>query len=135
LDGCPYSTGLWDWVATLYRQTDRVREDIQATLRSWRVQYTENEIVNLCWGLTPGFFIWEIWKERNKIIFHNESLPINNLIETIKQQLRETILSRKIHATTKNPSSKSNKFCKFCNWILRASTYQFTEIHRFMVVP
>ena len=100
LDGFPYSTGLWDQVATLYRQTNRVREDIQVTLRSWRVQYTDNEIVNLYWGLTPGFVIWEIWKEIKRRIFHNESLPINNLIETIKQQLREAILSRNIHATT-----------------------------------
>jgi hypothetical protein len=52
LYGFPYTTDLWDWVAILYHQTDRVREDILATLRNWRVQYTENEIVNLCWGLT-----------------------------------------------------------------------------------
>lgn len=122
LYGFPYTTDLWDWVAILYHQTDRVREDILATLRNWRVQYTENEIVNLCWGLTLGFVNWEIWKERNRTIFHNESLPIIKLIESIKNQLRETIPNRNLHSSTKNPSSQELQVLQ----ILQLDTQSFS---------
>jgi hypothetical protein len=55
LDGCSYTTEVWDWVAIVYRQTDRVKGDIRETLGNWREHYNENEMVNLCWGLTLGW--------------------------------------------------------------------------------
>jgi hypothetical protein len=106
LDGCTYTMEVWDWVAILYRQTDRVKDDIRATLGNWRGHYTENEMVNLCWGLTPGIVIWAIWKERNRRIFNNESLPFTKVVDSIKTQLRETVLSRNVLSSTNNPSSQ-----------------------------
>jgi hypothetical protein len=34
--------------------------DIRATLKNKKALYSENEVVNLCWGLTPVMVIWEI---------------------------------------------------------------------------
>jgi hypothetical protein len=94
LDECTYATEIWDWVAMGFLQTDRVKGDIRATLKNWKALYSENEVVNLCWGLTPGMVIWEIWKERNMRLFRNESYPTSKIVDTIKTQLRETVQSR-----------------------------------------
>jgi hypothetical protein len=96
LDECSYTTKVWDWVAIVFCQMDRVKGDIRATLGNWREHFSENELVNLCWGLTSGMVIWEIWKERNRRIFKNEALPITKVVESIKNQVRETTLSRNI---------------------------------------
>jgi hypothetical protein len=40
-------------------------------------------MVNLCWNLMPGMIIWEIWKEMNRCIFRNASLPEEKLKEAI----------------------------------------------------
>jgi hypothetical protein len=32
-------------------------------------------MVNLYWNLTLGMIIWAIWKEQNRHIFRNESIP------------------------------------------------------------
>jgi hypothetical protein len=72
-------------------QTDRVKGDIRATLRNWKEHYSENEVVNLCWDLTSGMVIWEIWKEINRRLFRNESHSISNIMDYIKTQIRETM--------------------------------------------
>jgi hypothetical protein len=55
---------------------------------------SENEEVNLCWTLIPGMIIWTIWKERNRHIFKNESLPKGKIKEKIISMIRETVQSR-----------------------------------------
>jgi hypothetical protein len=37
--------------------------DIRATIKNWKERYSDNDVVNLCWGLTLGMVIWAIWKE------------------------------------------------------------------------
>jgi hypothetical protein len=51
-------------------------------------------MVNLCWNLMPGMIIWEMWKERNRRIFKNESLPKGKLKEAIISQIREMVQSQ-----------------------------------------
>jgi hypothetical protein len=50
-------------------------------------------MVNLCWNLTSGMIIWTIWKERNRCIFRNESIPAERLKEAIVSQIRERVQS------------------------------------------
>ena len=77
-----------------FHQKDRVKGDIRATLKNWNVLYSENEVVNLCWRLTPEMVIWEIWKERNMRLFRNEIYLISKIMDIIKTQIRETVQSR-----------------------------------------
>jgi ribonuclease HI len=94
LDECNYTTEMWDWATGIFRQSNRTRGNINATINNWNESYSENEMVNLCWNLMPGMIIWAIWKERNRRIFRNESLPEGKLKEAIISQIRETVQSR-----------------------------------------
>lgn len=72
LNSCTYTTWLWDSFYTIFQQTDRDKDSIINTLNKWRKSYSEYEILNLAWTFTPSFIIWNVWKERNKIIFKDE---------------------------------------------------------------
>jgi hypothetical protein len=62
LDECNYTTEIWDWVAIIYHQSNRVRGGIRATIKNWKERYINNDVVKLCWGITLGMVIWAIWK-------------------------------------------------------------------------
>jgi hypothetical protein len=94
LDECTYTTEIWDWAAGIFRQSNRIRGNISATINIWKENYNENEEVNLCWTLIPGMIIWEIWKERNRRIFRNQSWPEGKIKETIISMTKETVQSR-----------------------------------------
>ena len=71
-----------------------VKGDIRDTLKKWKALFSENEVVNLCWGLTLGMVIWALWKERNMRLFRNEIHPISKIMDTIKTQIREIVQSK-----------------------------------------
>jgi hypothetical protein len=91
LDECNYTTEIWDWAAGIFRQSNRTRGNINATINNWNECYSENEMVNLCWNLMAGMIIWAIWKERNRRIFKNESLTKGKLKEAIISQIQEVV--------------------------------------------
>jgi hypothetical protein len=65
LDECNYTTKIWDWVASIFLQSNRTCSNINVTINNWNESYSKNEMVNLCWNLMSGMIIWAIWKERN----------------------------------------------------------------------
>jgi len=79
LEDCSYTTELWDWATGIYRQSNRIQDNINETINNWNESNTENEKVNLYWNLTSGMIISAIWKERIRHIFRNESLPEGKL--------------------------------------------------------
>jgi hypothetical protein len=70
---CTFTSTLWNWVAPIFRQTDRDENDITKTLKNWRKNLSENETVNTASTLIPGFLIWDVWKERNNRIFNDKA--------------------------------------------------------------
>ena len=72
LNLCPFTSTLWDWVASVFRKTDRDRLSITNTLRYWRKDFSDNEIINKAWTLVIGFIILDEWKECNVKIFKNK---------------------------------------------------------------
>ena len=87
LNECNYTTEMWDWATDIFRQSNKTRGNISATISNWNESYIENEMVNLCWNLMLRMIIWEIWKERNRCIFKNEILPEGKLKEAIISQI------------------------------------------------
>jgi hypothetical protein len=94
LDECSYTAKIWDCTAGIFRQSNRIRGNISATIKNWNEGYNENEMVNCCWTLTSGMIMWEIWKEQNRRIFRNESIPIERIKEAIVSQIREMVQRR-----------------------------------------
>ena len=46
LNHCPFTSILWDWAASVFRQTDRDRLNITNTLKNWRKDFSGNKIIN-----------------------------------------------------------------------------------------
>lgn len=68
LNLCPFTYILWNWVASIFKQSDRDIGSIKSTLRNWRSNLSANEILNKAWELVPGFMTWVVWKEHNNRI-------------------------------------------------------------------
>jgi hypothetical protein len=58
------------------RKTNRVRDNIIKTIENWGATTYTNPILNMIWKLIPGFIVWQIWKERNRCIFHSDAPPL-----------------------------------------------------------
>ena len=41
--------------------------------------------------LTPGFLIWNVWKERNNSIFKEKASPVSNILKLVLKQLKEIV--------------------------------------------
>jgi hypothetical protein len=113
LDECNYTTKIWDWAASIFRQSNRTRGNISATINNWNESYRKNEMVNLYWNLMPGMIIWAIWKERNRRIFRNKSLPEGKLKEAIISQIRETVQSRNCQTGKVQPTGQDSSILEF----------------------
>jgi hypothetical protein len=54
----------------------KIEGSTRDTIEHWDAITFNNPILNYIWQLLPGFILWQIWKERNKRIFHSkESTP------------------------------------------------------------
>jgi len=60
LNLCPFTSTLWNWVASIFRLTDRHEFNITGTLMNRRKDFSENEIINKAWNLVLGFLIWDV---------------------------------------------------------------------------
>ena len=43
------------------------------------------------WEIFPGFTIWEVWKTRNKQTFENKARKLEEILNSIKTHMKETI--------------------------------------------
>lgn len=94
LNTCEWADKLRNWMETILKRTNRVRNSIQETIENWRGNFSNTQMVNTIWKRIPGFITWSVWKERNKIVLLNETRNINFIKDTILQNIRETVLSK-----------------------------------------
>eukprot|EP00253_Pinus_taeda_P004682 PITA_04682 len=83
LNRCTFTTILWNWVGEVFEQTDKNANDITTTLKNWWKNILDNEIINSTWMLTPGFIIWNVWKECNNRIFKEKTSPMSSILNLI----------------------------------------------------
>lgn len=91
LNRCTFTTILWNWVGKVFEQIDKNVNDNIATLKKWRKNFSDNEIINSAWMLVPGFIIWNVWKERKDRIFKHKASPVSSILKLILRQLKETV--------------------------------------------
>jgi hypothetical protein len=93
-NGCHYSQKVWDYGAQLMRKSSRNRGSTNDTIENWNNISFNNPILNHIWTLLPGFTLWQIWKERNKRIFHSQPSSPEATWEKVKSLIRETTRSK-----------------------------------------
>ena len=76
------------------RWSNQNRGSIKDTLENWDSITYNNPILNQIWLLLPGFILWQLWKERNKCIFHSKHSPAEATWSSVVNLVRETIQSR-----------------------------------------
>jgi ribonuclease HI len=57
----------------------------------WRDQAFHSPLLNRIWQLLPGFILWQAWKERNRRIFKNASLPWQHCWKQCHRNILETL--------------------------------------------
>jgi hypothetical protein len=95
LNSCPYTAQIQDQSALIMCTSDRKRDNIIDTITYWRDQVFHSSYLNRIWQLLPGFILWQVWKERNRRLFMNDSLLWHhswnqcrlNILETLNLQL------------------------------------------------
>jgi hypothetical protein len=91
LNNCPLSENIWNQATQFIRRTKRVKNNIISTIRDWGSGSFKIPILNRTWQLLPGFIVWQLWKERNRRIFHSQPSPPTLLWNTILLHLQETL--------------------------------------------
>jgi ribonuclease HI len=91
---CHYSQWIWDQGSQAMHRSNRNRNNIRDTLENWDSLSYKNPILARIWKILPGFTLWKIWKERNKIIFHSKASTPALTWEIIAMLIRETIRSK-----------------------------------------
>jgi hypothetical protein len=93
-NGCRYSQTVWDQGAQIMRRSNQNRGSIRDTIENWDSITYNNPILNHIWQLLPGFILWQIWKERNKRIFHSKNSPAESTWDKAATLIKETIRSK-----------------------------------------
>jgi hypothetical protein len=91
LNSCPYIAQIWDQVALIMHTSDRNRDSIIDTITDWRDQAFHSPLLNSIWKLLPGFILWKTWKERNRRLFRNVSLPWQHCWNQCHRNILETL--------------------------------------------
>eukprot|EP00253_Pinus_taeda_P005945 PITA_05945 len=94
LDTCSIANQLWEKVGLRCQKRCKGTGDIIDTIRQWPKIPYDCEILNYLWNIIPGTVLWNIWKERNRRIFKNQSSPIEEIWSRLYGNLRETMLLR-----------------------------------------
>jgi hypothetical protein len=76
------------------RKSNQYRNNINDTIEHWdRISY-KSPLLNHIWQLLPGFILWQLWKERNRRIFHSQASSPEVTWETISSLIKETVRSK-----------------------------------------
>eukprot|EP00253_Pinus_taeda_P002060 PITA_02060 len=117
---CPLSHRIWEKVSFRYQKEVTVQGDINTTLRSWPQQPYQCKILNTLWQLIPGTVMWNIWKERNRRVFKDQAMDMEQVWNIIKQNLQETLLL-KSWSQEDFPSSNQERAI-WNNWLFQITS-------------
>jgi hypothetical protein len=87
---CPNSNIIWDQAAVIMRK-EKDRTSVVNTIQNWGMGDFKIPLLNRIWHLIPGFIVWQLWKERNRHIFHSQSSTPSKIWSKIVDNIWETI--------------------------------------------
>jgi ribonuclease HI len=116
-NGCHYSQSVWDQGAQIMRRSNQNRGSIRDTIENWDSITYNNPILNYIWQLLPGFILWQIWKERNKRIFHSKESTPELTWDRAAILIKETIRSKNWQPGDKECNRE--ELCTLQSWQLK----------------
>jgi hypothetical protein len=99
------------------RRSNQNRGSIRDTIENWDSITYNNPILNYIWQLLPGFILWQIWKERNKRIFHSKESTPDSTWDRVVILIKETIRSKNWQPRDKECNRE--ELCTLQRWQLR----------------
>eukprot|EP00253_Pinus_taeda_P025653 PITA_25653 len=116
---CNLARQLWGKAVFRSQKDYRAQGNLKATLRNWPQTPYQSRILNTLWQLLPGFISWNLWKERNRRIFKNQSQSLDQLWSILLRNLKESL---SIHTWTAEdfPSTSTEKSI-WDNWQISLS--------------
>jgi len=88
---CPFSRILWEKVTFRCQKEGRKIGDLNNTIRNWPQAPYQSNILNTLWQIIPGIVMWNLWKERNRRIFKNQSMDEQQVWQIIYKNVQETL--------------------------------------------
>ena len=70
-------------------------ETVTDIIERWGKGKFNCQVLNRAWTLALGFLLWNMWKERNLRVFQNLEQPMITIWQRSKENIRETILTKK----------------------------------------
>ncbi|XP_059075167.1 uncharacterized protein LOC131875150 [Cryptomeria japonica] len=86
---CPFAEGCWEWLMNKLQFTSVRNESLKDFLVAWP-KNTQSKWSGL-WRISPALLSWHIWKERNRRIFREIALSVEEVISKIKEGIEEVI--------------------------------------------
>eukprot|EP00253_Pinus_taeda_P027174 PITA_27174 len=123
---CPLGRRLWEKVSFRSRKDGRVQGDIINTLRNWPQKPYQSEILNTLWQIAPGIVMWNIWKERNRRIFKDQEMQMEQVWKIIHNNIQET-LSTKCWTPENFPSTPQEQDI-WNNWQINIQSPHSTQV-------
>eukprot|EP00253_Pinus_taeda_P011019 PITA_11019 len=88
---CQLGRKLWEKITFRCQKEGRIHGDLTSTLRTWSQEPYQSKILNVLWQLIPGLLMWNIWKERNRQIFKDQEMSLEQLWTGLLNNLKETL--------------------------------------------
>jgi len=123
-----YSSQICDQCAIGMCATDQNQEGLREIIEGWRDSTFHSPILNCFWKLLLCFFIWKIWKERNRIIFHSSHLDWKIVWKHIHDNIRETIHLQ--HWKEEDLSCPPQEKCILDNWNINFNRHPSRKLQR-----
>lgn len=95
---CQKGRKLWEKVAFRCQKEGRVQGDLKITIHNWSQKPFQSNLLNTLWHLIPGLLMWNIWKERNRRIFKDQTMPLEKIWNKFHQNIMETLSIRQWHS-------------------------------------
>ena len=92
LYACKVSQECWRWLQSKLNWTSPLASKWIDHLLGWP-KNASHKIYGKLWNISPAIVLWEIWKERNRRLFQNQSLSEESLYSKIEVAISEVMNS------------------------------------------
>jgi len=91
MQACHTGRKIWEKIAFRCQTEGRIQGDLNMTLRKWKQSPFKSNLLNALWCIIPGLTLWNLWKERNRRIFKDQTRPLEKIWNTIHQNITESL--------------------------------------------